>query len=40
MREDLDIILGIIKDRSRDSGFSEKEECIEIVDMLCEIYSI
>lgn len=40
MRNDIELILEIIKDRSSHSGFSEKEECIEIVDVLCEIYSI
>ena len=38
--KDIDKIIEIIKDRSRDTGYSEKEECIEIVDVLCEIYSI
>jgi len=38
--KDIDKIIEIIKDKSCNSGYSEKEECIEIVDVLCEIYNI
>ena len=40
MRGDFDRILEIIKDRSNESGFSEKEEVIEIIENLKEYYKL